>query len=224
MHFDLYKRLGFEDNSPTPEEIKKAYRTKSKLCHPDLFPNDKSKEEEFLNLTEAYEILMDEEKRAEYDKSGIILNNQIEAQIMSMAIGNILQSIGNIVEGNPEHALDLADVKEIVLANVEANKRDLKSKINNRVSYISKIKKVNKNLKTKNPEDPIGKGIAMIVDAKNREILELNKHFKVLETMVSILDNYDYEYIRQLMAGEGYTRAAHTSNGFKNFSVKVSGI
>lgn len=52
------------------EEIKKSYRKKAKQYHPDLNPGDAEAAERFKELSEAYAILSDEEKRRKYDTYG----------------------------------------------------------------------------------------------------------------------------------------------------------
>jgi len=52
----------------TPEEIKKVYRRLARQYHPDLNPGNKEAEEKFKDVGEAYEILSDTSKRAEYDQ------------------------------------------------------------------------------------------------------------------------------------------------------------
>ena len=52
------------------EEIKKAYRTLVKKYHPDTNQGDKQAEEKFKEITEAYEVLGDEDKRKKYDFAG----------------------------------------------------------------------------------------------------------------------------------------------------------
>lgn len=64
---DLYKILGVTENAGA-EVIKKAYRKLVKECHPDTHPGDRRAEERFRQVSEAYAVLSDGEKRAQYDR------------------------------------------------------------------------------------------------------------------------------------------------------------
>lgn len=66
---DCYETLGISKNV-SEEEIKKAYRKMALKYHPDRNQGDKSSEEKFKLVSEAYEILSDPEKRAAYDRFG----------------------------------------------------------------------------------------------------------------------------------------------------------
>jgi len=66
---DYYKILGINKKS-TAAEIKKAYRKLARKYHPDLNPGDKNAEKKFKEITEAYEVLNDPEKRKKYDMYG----------------------------------------------------------------------------------------------------------------------------------------------------------
>jgi molecular chaperone DnaJ len=66
---DYYKLLGVEKKAGL-DDIKKAYRKLARKYHPDLNPGDKSAEQKFKDLSEAYAVLSDEEKRREYDNYG----------------------------------------------------------------------------------------------------------------------------------------------------------
>src|SRR6185295_9932823 len=64
---DLYKTLGVAENADEVE-IKKAYRKLAKEFHPDVTGNDKKKTERFKEINEAYAVLGEAQKRAEYDR------------------------------------------------------------------------------------------------------------------------------------------------------------
>lgn len=66
-----YEILGISRGA-SKEEIKKAYRDLAKQTHPDKNPNDPSAEEKFKEVTAAYEVLSNPEKRQEYDLYGDI--------------------------------------------------------------------------------------------------------------------------------------------------------
>ena len=64
---DFYKTLGVSEKA-SADELKKAYRKLAKKYHPDVTGGDKAKEAKFKELTEAYETLGDEKRRAQYDE------------------------------------------------------------------------------------------------------------------------------------------------------------
>ena len=66
---DYYEVLGVERNA-SEADIKKAYRRLAMKLHPDRNPNDKTAETKFKEVSEAYELLTDTQKRAVYDQFG----------------------------------------------------------------------------------------------------------------------------------------------------------
>jgi molecular chaperone DnaJ len=67
---DYYETLGINKKADE-KEIKKAYRKLAKQYHPDAYKGDKKDaEEKFKEISEAYEVLIDEDKRAKYDQIG----------------------------------------------------------------------------------------------------------------------------------------------------------
>ena len=69
MKRDYYEILGVT-KSASGDEIKKSYRKVAMQYHPDRNPGDKSAEEKFKEAAEAYEVLSDGDKRAQYDRYG----------------------------------------------------------------------------------------------------------------------------------------------------------
>jgi len=66
---DYYEILGVQKDA-TQEDLKKAYRKVAMQFHPDRNPGDKTAEEKFKEAAEAYEILSDADRRAQYDRFG----------------------------------------------------------------------------------------------------------------------------------------------------------
>src|SRR6476646_7730310 len=66
---DFYERLGVERGG-SDDDIKKAYRKLAMTYHPDRNAGAKEAEEKFKEITEAYDVLRDPQKRAAYDRYG----------------------------------------------------------------------------------------------------------------------------------------------------------
>jgi molecular chaperone DnaJ len=66
---DYYELLGVSRKAPQ-KEIRQAYRKLARKYHPDLNPGDKSSEEKFKQVQEAYDVLSDAKKRQMYDQFG----------------------------------------------------------------------------------------------------------------------------------------------------------
>jgi molecular chaperone DnaJ len=66
---DYYKVLGVDRNA-SQEEIKKAYRKLAMRYHPDKNPGDHASESKFKEISEAYDILSDPQKRSQHDNPG----------------------------------------------------------------------------------------------------------------------------------------------------------
>src|SRR6516164_1222473 len=69
MKRDYYEILSIQKGA-TLDEIKKAYRKVAMQYHPDRNPGDKAAEEKFKEAAEAYEVLSDADKKAQYDRFG----------------------------------------------------------------------------------------------------------------------------------------------------------
>ena len=75
MAQDYYEILGAKRNV-SQSEIKKAYRRLARKYHPDVNPGDRSAEERFKQIQEAYRVLSDQEKRKIYDRQGYYRDGQ----------------------------------------------------------------------------------------------------------------------------------------------------
>ncbi len=70
MSRDPYELLGVKRDA-TQKEIQSAYRKLAKKLHPDLNPGDKDAERKFKDISAAYGIVGDEDKRGRFDRGEI---------------------------------------------------------------------------------------------------------------------------------------------------------
>src|SRR5690242_21271595 len=70
MALDLYQRLGLKRGA-SEAEVKKAYRSLAKQLHPDRNKDNPNAAKRFAEVTQAYDLLSDKDKRARYDRGEI---------------------------------------------------------------------------------------------------------------------------------------------------------
>lgn len=95
---DYYEILGVSKNA-SADEIKKAYRKVAIQFHPDKNPDDKASEEKFKEAAEAYEVLRDADKRAQYDRFGHSRPGRGGFQGSEMNMDDIFSQFGDIFGG-----------------------------------------------------------------------------------------------------------------------------
>ncbi len=122
---DYYKLLGVNRKS-TQEEIKSNFRKLAKKYHPDANVDSKDAEEMFKDLNEAYNVLMDREKKRKYDRQvsrygyGAVELGSINSDSKT---GNVMSEIMNTILGISK------DTKDKVVTAASNVKDDIKEKI-----------------------------------------------------------------------------------------------
>ncbi len=96
---DYYEILGVS-RSASSDEIKKAYRKVAIQFHPDKNPGNKEAEEKFKEAAEAYEVLSDAHKRAQYDRFGHARPGQGGFSGHTMNMEDIFSQFGDIFGGH----------------------------------------------------------------------------------------------------------------------------
>src|SRR6187455_1251940 len=95
---DFYEILGVAKGA-TAEEIKKAYRKVAIQFHPDKNQGNKEAEKKFKEAAEAYEVLSDNEKRANYDRFGHSRGNGGYSSSQHMNMDDIFSQFGDVFGG-----------------------------------------------------------------------------------------------------------------------------
>ena len=85
MKRDYYEVLGIGKQADE-KEIKKAYRKLAKKYHPDMNPGDKAAEQKFKEVTEAYNVLSDPEKKKLYDQFGFAAFDETGGEASARAV------------------------------------------------------------------------------------------------------------------------------------------
>ena len=187
---DLYAEVGVGKEA-SKEQIKKAYRKRSKETHPDLHPGDDAAKEKFGALTKAYGILSDDEKRRRYDAgedpekiSKVITDRDI-------ALASVLQLFFQVLEQmDPDHNNVFAVMTQMVSRGIQGFhcEIDLLEKKNKK---LEKIKGRISN--TKGQENIFVKSLEATIRG-NKDFQETQqKQIRIAEISIEIIDDYKYE-------------------------------
>lgn len=188
MKEDLYKVLGVNKESDK-KDIKKAYRGKAKIHHPD----HKGNPNDFFKINIAYSVLIDDKRRRCYDETGQIdTNTQDKAK--KMAYDRLGQLFLEIVAKKKDLICELNVIgllKNIIFNHVEK----CKGNINETKQIKGHFKKIKKRIRYK------GKGInifdAIIEDKVRNCGLMINQsefELKIFAEMKKILNDFEFDY------------------------------
>lgn len=108
---DFYEVLGIS-KSASQDEIKKAYRTLAKKYHPDL-NKDADAPKKFEEVQEAYDVLSDEKKRAQYDQFGHAALIKMLVRVASMALTALMDLVKMLMLMIYSHNFLVAVVQDV---------------------------------------------------------------------------------------------------------------
>jgi len=186
MLTDYYGVLGVEI-AATKQEIKDAYREKSKIVHPDKGGN----KEDFTELNEAYKVLSDKDARKIYDATGKSIYNPIEIEEES---NNLLVGVfSEIIE------VDLTQFEYGILGYILENLNERLYARGRDIEIIEeaikKFEKILGKIKRKKKDDEeinlFDKVIDDRIKEKNQDLALAQLDIKIIERAINILDDYD---------------------------------
>lgn len=215
MSGELYERLGVEETA-TAAEISKAFRTLAKKAHPDVGGDP----DEFIALTEAYNILSSPEDRKEYDLSGKV-KKETAMEIQTGIIRGLAEVLDATLASLPPGAVDMANLvammKEIALEAFHHADKSISDTKNN----IVVLQKARKRIKRKDEKENL---FLVIIDAKiqdyQKQYIEDSKKMRCLERMIEEIGDYRniVDFIRFTQAG---AYPSSSSGGFSFFSPNI---
>lgn len=126
---DYYNILGINKNA-SQEEIKKAFRKKSMETHPDRGGN----EEEFRKVSEAYDILSDNDKRSEYDRFGTVEDGKKRFQSHGFSMDDIFSQFSDIFGGNRHQDYNIRKGQDLRV-NVSVTLEDILNGCTKKIKY-----------------------------------------------------------------------------------------
>ena len=183
---NLYEILGIE-KSAKKTEIKKAYRDKSKICHPD----QGGKQEDFHLVNTAYRILIDEEKRERYHKGESPEDILISAEQKEKKIFAILMELfcAAVIGADPKQTNIIKLIKDKLEGDAESLNRRIKEEKIKQEKFEIAIKRV-KYTKEKNN---IFKELALSqIEQSNINIGKIEKCKDDILAALKLLEGFSY--------------------------------
>ena len=173
-----YEILGVSKDAKM-DNIKNAYRSLVKKLHPDHFPDDHEKHKQFDMVKEAYEILKDPLKRAEYDKYGEVKsqNPQLIREVVDIFMQSAL---------DPRHSDPLKSTRNSIQGSINGLiiSKDQKSE------QIKKIEKVVSRIKG---EGPFVEAVKSCVHELKSQLTMIDKQIDTKNWQLEFLESYDFD-------------------------------
>jgi curved DNA-binding protein CbpA len=188
----LYEVLGVNPAS-TQSEIKAAYRARAKTLHPDKGGSVLA----FAELSNAYEVLSDPEKRAAYDNDGTINGEHVGQenrqaltfidQLLEALMQGVFQSAG---DGDPIVTSDLA---QALRNDVQRRITELAANIEKHKRSVTRMKKFAKRFKSKGERNVLRTMVDYRVRQIEGVIPNMREALKVHEAALEILEGASFD-------------------------------
>jgi len=182
-----YEVLGV-NRGATPDIIKKAFRKLSMRHHPDRGGDHATMQE----VQAAYDLLSDEEKRAEYDAHGHIKPPapDLRQQAMSM----LDQVLENVLQDLPADSIDVIGQ---AVRHLETVKDNHEGKVDTWRKKKAQLEEAARRTKAKDGKDNVVSAVLQgMIHRCEQNIKPLEHHVNVLGEMIRILEDHEYDWER----------------------------
>lgn len=180
---NLYDILGVARDA-TADAIKRAYRKKAMENHPDR-GGDAA---EFAKVQQAHDVLMDEARRLQYDRSG----STAQHDTRSAAMSNLAVMFLNLVQGSPN--LDTSNLIHELTHSIMTADVQLDEQIRQVDRQIDKFEKAEKRLQFKGQGDNfMAQALRAAIGQHQQQIVSLQRSKESAKEMLAILEQYDYQ-------------------------------
>lgn len=203
------------DRDATDNEIKKAYRALSKDCHPDI--HGEEARPLFENLIKARDILLDPDRRSEFDEFGTLSESKIEKEKRDKdrAIGTIIELVNAFASHIAANGFHGEDLKLSVITSIRKNIDVGKGHVEKQNLGIKRLSNFITRLRSK-------EGILKVVIASQKNNLkgiveERNRNRETLRAMnkaLELMNDLDFDAdMEEFMQIEGSTTVMFTIRG-----------
>jgi DnaJ-class molecular chaperone len=196
MKYDCpYKILGVPKNITTDRQsrIKSAWRKLSELYHPDTGKNG-GDPDKFIQIQWAYKFLIDRKKREEYNKTGVI--NQDDSSINEAARENIVILFKNVIHGDETfyHNFKRMDLFEVMRIKIRTKIQEAKTELIAYRTLIKNLHDIAMRIETpvNNSEFFISQIMANEISSTEKLLLKKKTEIKTFDLMLKMLENYNY--------------------------------
>lgn len=203
-----YETLGVKLDA-TGQEIKDAYRGKATEQHPD---KQNGNAEAFKILSNAYNVLIDQERRKFYDKTG----SDMKSDELERKAGGVLQQLFQlIVSKNGLEMIIHLDIIKMIKQQIDTGMIEFEKKINIAKKSKTAIKKILKKIKHKNKNNPISFILKQEKIKHSEAITQLYQEREVGKTAQKMLKDYSFDFEAETKDIDSYYYdKSFTSHGF----------
>ena len=184
---DFYDELEL-DRDASLNDIKIAYRKRSKETHPDV---NKGQEEEFKRVAEAYEVLRDPEKRAYYDATGKVKDNQ-ENKVDDFLTSVFLDLLEREMENEQSH--NHINFPIVIVESIQASLKENEQRLRDLAKEEIKLMQVLDRFEEIPPNVVFRNTIHKSLNALEHEKERVKNTIILYEQAIEIVQKATYEY------------------------------